>query len=83
VRGPAKGLVTILTAGLPTIGGSSMNKEQATGKAKEIKGKVKEKLGFITSDPDTESKGVKDQIEGKVKQAHGKAKEEFVKKHTP
>ena len=60
-----------------------MNKEQAAGKAKEIKGKVKEKLGFITSDPDTEAEGVKDQIESKVKQAHGRAKEEFVKKHTP
>jgi uncharacterized protein YjbJ (UPF0337 family) len=60
-----------------------MDKEQAKGKAEEIKGKVKEKLGFITSDPDTEAQGVKDQIEGKVKQAHGAAKEEFVKKQTP
>ncbi len=59
-----------------------MQKEQVTGKAEELKGKVKEKLGYITSDPDTEAEGVKEQIEGKVKQMHGKAKEEFVKKHT-
>jgi uncharacterized protein YjbJ (UPF0337 family) len=60
-----------------------MQKEHVTGKVEEIKGKVKEKLGFITSDPDTEAEGVKEQIEGKVKQAHANAKEEFVKKDKP
>ncbi|HTF67162.1 MAG TPA: CsbD family protein [Edaphobacter sp.] len=60
-----------------------MNKEKVSGKAEELKGKVKEKLGFITSDPDTEAEGVKDQIKGKVKQAHGEAKEKFHKKNSP
>jgi uncharacterized protein YjbJ (UPF0337 family) len=63
-----------------------MNKEHVTGKAEEIKGVVKENLGFITSDPDTEADGVNDQIKGKAKQAHAAAKdaqEKLHKTHTP
>lgn len=52
-----------------------MQKEHVTGKAEEIKGKVKEKLGFITNDSETEAHGLEDQVKGKLKQAHGDAKD--------
>jgi CsbD-like len=45
--------------GPQTSGGSSMNKEHVSGKAEEIKGKVKEKVGHATDDPDTEAAGLK------------------------
>jgi uncharacterized protein YjbJ (UPF0337 family) len=58
-----------------------MNKEHVGGKADEIKGKVKEKVGHSTDDPDTEAAGLKDQAKGKVKQAEGDVKEALHKPH--
>jgi uncharacterized protein YjbJ (UPF0337 family) len=67
--------------GPQTSGGSSMNTEHVSGKAEEIKGKVKEKVGHSTDDPDTEAAGLKDQAKGKVKQAEGDVKEALHKPH--
>jgi uncharacterized protein YjbJ (UPF0337 family) len=54
---------------------SSMNKEHIGGKAEEIKGKAKVKVGHATDDPDTEVAGLKGQAKGKVKQTEGDVKE--------
>ncbi len=56
-----------------------MNKEKASGKLDEAKGKVKEKVGEATNDPDTQAEGLKDQVKGNVKQAYGDAKEKLTK----
>jgi uncharacterized protein YjbJ (UPF0337 family) len=63
-----------------TVGGSTMNKEQVTGKVDEVKGKVKEEVGKVTNNPNTEVDGLKDQVKGKAKQAYGDVKEEANKK---
>jgi uncharacterized protein YjbJ (UPF0337 family) len=60
---------------------SSMNKEHISGKAEEIKGKVKVKVGHATNDPDTEAAGLKGQAKGKVKQAEGDVKRASHKPH--
>ena len=52
-----------------------MNKEQVTGKLDEAKGKVKEKWGDATNDPETQGEGLGDQVKGKVEQTHGNLKE--------
>jgi uncharacterized protein YjbJ (UPF0337 family) len=45
-----------------------MNKNEAEGKGKQIKGKVREEVGKLTDNK-------KEQIKGKVEQAQGKARE--------
>lgn len=52
-----------------------MNKEQVTGTLDETKGKVKEKWGQATDDPQTEAEGLVDQAKGKVKKAYGDVKD--------
>jgi len=46
-------------------------KDEATGKFHEMKGKVKEKIGKATNDPDLEAEGQGEQAGGKVQKKIG------------
>jgi len=41
-------------------------KNEIVGKVHEVKGKIKEKAGQMTNDPDLEGKGMAEKIAGKV-----------------
>jgi len=56
-----------------------MNKDQIKGTAKDIKGKIKEKVGHLTGNSKTETDGVGGQVAGKVQKAFGKIKEKVKK----
>jgi uncharacterized protein YjbJ (UPF0337 family) len=47
-------------------------KDRAAGKAHEIKGKAKEKLGQMMDDPDMEEEGTDEKLNGKVRNVIGK-----------
>lgn len=47
-------------------------KDRAAGKVHVVKGKIKEKAGEITDNPDLENEGMAEQIGGKVREAIGK-----------
>lgn len=51
-----------------------MNKDQATGKAKDIAGKVQQQVGKVTGSTSQQVKGLKKQVEGKVQEAVGDLK---------
>lgn len=57
----------------------SSTKDQATGKIREIKGKVKEVAGRATNNPDLEAEGQAEKIVGKVQQKAGQIKKVFGK----
>ena len=57
----------------------SSTKDKIEGKAKEIKGNVKEAVGRATNDPDTEASGTGDRVEGKVQDKVGDIKKVFGK----
>jgi len=46
-------------------------KDKATGKFHEVKGKVKEKVGQATNNPDLEAEGQVEKIGGKVQKKIG------------
>lgn len=50
------------------------NKDEMKGKAKEIKGTVKDKFGEMTNDPNLESEGEAERSEGKVQHGFGTAR---------
>ena len=50
------------------------NKDEAEGKAKKIKGKVKDKAGELINDPELESEGEADRVEGEVQDTFGKVR---------
>jgi uncharacterized protein YjbJ (UPF0337 family) len=50
------------------------NKDEAEGKAKKIKGKVKDKAGEMINDPELESEGEAERIEGEVQDTYGKVR---------
>jgi uncharacterized protein YjbJ (UPF0337 family) len=52
-----------------------MDEDRIKGKAKDIKGSVKESVGKATGDKETERSGKADQAEGKVQEGFGKAKD--------
>jgi uncharacterized protein YjbJ (UPF0337 family) len=52
-----------------------MNKDQVTGVAKNIAGKVQENAGKLVGSKDQQVKGLEKQIEGKVEKNVGDAKE--------
>ena len=52
-----------------------MNKDQVKGKAKEVGGKIQQKVGEVTNSTGQQLKGVKHQVEGKVQQQVGNLKE--------
>jgi uncharacterized protein YjbJ (UPF0337 family) len=49
-----------------------VNKNEAAGKAEQVKGSVKQKVGEWTNDPDLEVEGEADQASGKVRETAGK-----------
>ncbi|MDZ4831443.1 MAG: CsbD family protein [Phycisphaerae bacterium] len=54
-----------------------MDKNRIAGKAKQLKGTVKEVVGKVTGDRSTELKGKGEKIAGKVQEGYGKAKDEL------
>jgi uncharacterized protein YjbJ (UPF0337 family) len=48
-------------------------KNEIVGKVDEVKGKIKEKAGQMTNDPDLEGQGIAEQIAGKVQNRVGHA----------
>jgi len=50
------------------------NKDEMQGKAKEIKGSIKDKFGEVTNDPNTEAEGEAERTEGKVQHGFGTAR---------
>ena len=53
-----------------------MNQDQAAGKWKQVKGKIKEQWGKLTDDDLTVLEGSSDQLIGKVQERYGIAREE-------
>ena len=51
-----------------------MNRDEVEGKAKEIKGRVKQGVGDLTDDQNLHDEGVADEAEGEVQKGFGKAK---------
>ena len=51
-----------------------MNRDELEGKAKEIKGRVKQGLGDVTDDETLRDEGVADEAEGEVQAGFGKAR---------
>ena len=45
--------------------------DQATGKIHEVKGKIKEKVGQLTNDPELEGEGIGEKIAGKIQKKIG------------
>jgi uncharacterized protein YjbJ (UPF0337 family) len=45
--------------------------DQIAGKVHEVKGKIKEKAGQLTNDPDLEGQGIGEKIAGKVQKKIG------------
>lgn len=52
-----------------------MNKDQVKGTAKDIAGKVQEKVGELTGSEKQQVKGVKNQVEGKIQKGVGDVKD--------
>ncbi|RTF17992.1 CsbD family protein [Serratia marcescens] len=52
-----------------------MNKDQADGNWKQLKGKVKEKWGKLTDDDLTVIEGKREQLVGKIQERYGYQKE--------
>lgn len=50
-----------------------MEESQVTGKADELKGKVKQGIGNAVGDHGLEAEGVKDEVKGKIPQGVGEA----------
>lgn len=48
------------------------NEDEVKGKAKRIKGKIKEQAGDVMNDPDLEIEGEAEQIEGHIQEKTGK-----------
>jgi uncharacterized protein YjbJ (UPF0337 family) len=51
-----------------------MNKDELKGKAKQMKGAAKEKVGELTDSPELQSEGLGDQASGEVQEGFGTAK---------
>ena len=47
-------------------------KDKAQGKLHQVKGKVKEKVGRVTNNPDLEAEGLGEKIGGKLRQKIGR-----------
>ena len=48
--------------------------DQIAGKVHEVKGKIKEKVGQLTNDPDLEAEGIGEKIGGTVQKKIGQVK---------
>ena len=51
-----------------------MTRQETTGKAKQVTGRVKEAAGILTGDKTMERKGAQERVEGKVEENLGKAR---------
>jgi uncharacterized protein YjbJ (UPF0337 family) len=51
-----------------------MNRDEVEGKAKEVKGKVKQSIADLTDDDRLHDEGAGDEAEGEVQQGLGKAR---------
>ena len=52
-----------------------MNRDQMEGKGKEVTGGVKEQVGKLTGNEDTQAEGAAEKTEGKAQGALGKVKD--------
>lgn len=52
---------------------------QIAGKAHELKGKIKEKAGELTNNPDLEGEGISERIAGNVQKKLGRVQRIFEK----
>lgn len=52
---------------------------EIAGKVHEVKGKIKEKVGQLTNDPDLEGEGIGEKIAGKVQKKIGQVEKVFEK----
>jgi uncharacterized protein YjbJ (UPF0337 family) len=59
----------------PRTRGREMNRDQVKGKAKDIAGKVQQKVGEVVGSSSQQVKGVVKQVEGKVQKGVGDANE--------
>jgi uncharacterized protein YjbJ (UPF0337 family) len=50
------------------------NDDEVKGKAKKIKGTVKDKVGEVTNNPELEEEGEAERMGGKVQEGFGKAR---------
>ena len=57
----------------------SSTKDQLQGKAHEIKGAVKEKVGQVTNRPDVEETGQDEKVAGKIQKKVGQIEKVFEK----
>ncbi len=48
------------------------NQDEVKGKAEQVKGAVKDKVGELVDDPDMEAEGEAEQIAGQVREKAGK-----------
>ena len=53
-----------------------MDSDRIEGRAKEAAGKVREEVGDLTDDPETEAEGKADQVEGKIQTGWGDVKDD-------
>ena len=58
-----------------------MNKDQVKGTAKDIAGKVQEKVGKLVGNQEQQIKGMGKQISGKTEKNYGNAKEVIKNEH--
>jgi len=54
-------------------------KDQAEGKFHEVKGKIKEKAGELTNNPDLEGEGISERVAGNVQKKLGQVQRIFEK----
>ena len=52
-----------------------MNRDQVEGKAKEIKGRLKQGVGDVANDEALRNEGVADEAEGQVQKGFGNVKD--------
>jgi uncharacterized protein YjbJ (UPF0337 family) len=52
---------------------------EIAGKVHEVKGKIKQKMGRLTNDPDLEGEGIGEKIAGKVQKKIGQLEKVFEK----
>jgi uncharacterized protein YjbJ (UPF0337 family) len=55
------------------------SRDQAEGKLHEVKGKVKEKVGRATNNPNLENEGTDEKVAGKVQKKVGQVERVFEK----
>jgi uncharacterized protein YjbJ (UPF0337 family) len=56
---------------------SQSAKDQAQGAFHEVKGKVKEKAGQVTNDPNLEAEGQAEKVDGKIQKKVGQVEKVF------